>query len=209
MAWLTGPNERTEHPNYATCDGENWTVDKINSIMQGPDWGSTAIFLTWDDFGGFYDHVAPPRIDSFGLGPRVPMIIISPYAKAGVITHTGYEFSSVLRFIEEIFDLLAKLLMIRGSQQIIKMCRRGINHLRLFSREFPMIRGSQRIMKMRPSGINSLRLFSGELAPKTRDVSANDMMDAFDFTQKPLPPVVLLREHVPLSRRLACSESKR
>src|SRR5208337_1721682 len=81
VAWLTSPNERSEHPEYSTCYGENWTVDRINSIMQGPDWNSTAIFLTWDDFGGFYDHVAPPSLDQFGLGPRVPLIIISPYAK--------------------------------------------------------------------------------------------------------------------------------
>jgi phospholipase C len=107
VAWLTAPNEMTEHPDYSTCYGENWTVDKINSIMQGPDWSSTAIFLTWDDFGGFYDHVAPPQIDRFGLGPRVPLIIISPYAKAGTVVHTQYEFSSVLKFIETRFALPA------------------------------------------------------------------------------------------------------
>jgi len=107
VAWLTAPNEMTEHPNYSTCYGENWTVDKINSIMQGPDWNSTAIFLTWDDFGGFYDHVAPPQIDRFGLGPRVPLLIISPYARAGTVVHTQYEFSSVLKFIESRFSLPA------------------------------------------------------------------------------------------------------
>ena len=76
--------------------------------MEGPDWNSTAIFLTWDDFGGFYDHVAPPKIkDQFPLGPRVPMIIISPYAIPGKVSHTNYEFSSVLRFIETVFNLPA------------------------------------------------------------------------------------------------------
>jgi phospholipase C len=73
--------------------------------MQGPQWDSTAVFLTWDDFGGFYDHVAPPVVDKFGLGPRVPLLIISPWAKRGHITHQKLEFSSVLKFIEQRFDL--------------------------------------------------------------------------------------------------------
>jgi hypothetical protein len=73
--------------------------------MQGPDWDSTAIFLTWDDFGGLYDHVAPSQLDQFGLGARVPLLIISPYAIHGHISHTQYEFASVLKFIEKTFDL--------------------------------------------------------------------------------------------------------
>jgi phospholipase C len=106
VSWIIAQKE-TEHPPYGTCAGENWTVDKINAIMQGPadQWNSTAIFLTWDDFGGFYDHVAPPQVDQFGFGPRVPMIIISPYARPGKISHTTYEFSSVVKFIEENFGL--------------------------------------------------------------------------------------------------------
>jgi phospholipase C len=142
VAWLTAPNETTEHPDFSTCYGENWTVDKVNSIMQGPDWNSTAIFVTWDDFGGFYDHVAPPQIDRFGLGPRVPLLIISPYAKAGTTVHTQYEFSSVLKFIETRFAL-------------------------------PTL--------------------------GTRDVTANDMTDAFDFTQNPLPPIVLNQRTCPIA----------
>lgn len=99
VSWLvTGAN--SEHPPFSTCEGENWTVKQINAIMQGPAWNSTAIFLTWDDFGGFYDHVPPPNVDQFGLGPRVPLLIISPYAKAGYISHTQYDFSSFLAFVE-------------------------------------------------------------------------------------------------------------
>jgi phospholipase C len=99
VSWLvTGAN--SEHPPFSTCEGENWTVKEINAIMQGPLWSSTAIFLTWDDFGGFYDHVPPPNVDQFGLGPRVPLLIISPYAKAGYISHTQYDFSSFLAFVE-------------------------------------------------------------------------------------------------------------
>lgn len=104
VSWLvTGPG--SEHPPNSTCQGENWSVQQLNALMQGPDWGTTAVFLTWDDFGGFYDHVPPPTLDEYGLGPRVPMLIISPYAQPGYISHTQYEFSSVLKFIEERFNL--------------------------------------------------------------------------------------------------------
>ena len=105
VSWLVVSADKSEHPPASVCVGENWTVQQLNAVMQGPDWKSTAVFLTWDDFGGFYDHVPPPQVDNFGFGPRVPLLIISPYAKAGFISHTFYEFSSVLKFIEERFDL--------------------------------------------------------------------------------------------------------
>jgi len=106
VSWLVTGGAASEHPKHgALCAGENWTVQQINAIMNGPDWDSTAIFLTWDDFGGLYDHVVPPVVDNWGLGPRVPFLIISPYAKQGYISHTQYEFSSVLKFIEERFGL--------------------------------------------------------------------------------------------------------
>lgn len=104
VSWLV-TGQANEHPAHSTCFGENWTVQQINAIMRGPDWPSTAIFLVWDDFGGFYDHVPPPTDDFYGLGARVPFLIISPYAIPGYISHTTYEFSSVLKFIEETFNL--------------------------------------------------------------------------------------------------------
>jgi phospholipase C len=100
VSWLVPNYETSEHPPYSTCQGENWTVEQLNALMKGPAWSSTAVFLTWDDFGGFYDHVAPSSLDQYGLGPRVPLIIISPYAKKGFISHTNYEFSSFLKFAE-------------------------------------------------------------------------------------------------------------
>ncbi len=104
VSWLvTGP--ASEHPPDSTCLGENWTVDQVNAVMQGPNWNSSAIFITWDDFGGFYDHVAPPKVDNFGFGPRVPLLIISPFAKQGFVSHTQYEFSSLLKFAETRFGL--------------------------------------------------------------------------------------------------------
>ena len=105
VSWLTPPFPLSEHPPQSVCRGENWTVSVINAIMNSPEWSSTAIVVTWDDFGGFYDHVAPPHVDMYGLGPRVPALIISPYARQGYVDHTTYEFSSVLRFIETVFNV--------------------------------------------------------------------------------------------------------
>src|SRR5258708_5510902 len=94
VSWLIPDFDVSEHPtvhafagttlSVSACAGENWTVQQINAIMQGPLWPTTAIVLTWDDFGGFYDHVAPPAADQFGLGPRGPLLVISPYPKERV-----------------------------------------------------------------------------------------------------------------------------
>ena len=107
VSWLVTRATTNEHPPSGSCTGENWTVNQMNALMQGANWSSSAVFLTWDDFGGFYDHVPPPTLDKFGLGPRVPLLIISPYAKKNFISHTKYEFSSVLKFIEERYGLSA------------------------------------------------------------------------------------------------------
>lgn len=101
VSWIVTPARVSEHAPASVCVGENWTVQMLNSLMQGPDWSSTAVFLTWDDFGGFYDHVAPQQVDGYGLGFRVPLLVISPYAKKGYIDHTQYEYSSMLRFAED------------------------------------------------------------------------------------------------------------
>ena len=114
VSWLIPPEgSANEHPGVGTdvCIGENWTVERINAVMRSKYWKSTAIVIVWDDFGGFYDHVPPPHYDVMGLGPRTPGLIISPYTLAGdnpdggSIDSTEYEFSSVLRFIEELHGL--------------------------------------------------------------------------------------------------------
>jgi phospholipase C len=105
VSWLIPPLEFSEHPPASVCAGENWTVRAINAIARSEDWSSTAVILVWDDFGGFYDHVAPPHLDLYGLGPRVPAIVISPWAKPGYIEKGTLEFSSVLKFIQRVFDL--------------------------------------------------------------------------------------------------------
>ena len=134
VSWVTPPAVSSEHPGAGVCRGENWTVQQINAVMLGPLWQSTAIFVTWDDFGGFYDHVAPPKTDFYGLGPRVPLLVISPYAIPRHISHNRYGFESVLKFIEANWRL------------------------------------------------QSLT---------ARDSLANNLMDAFNFSQSPLSPLIL------------------
>jgi phospholipase C len=136
VSWLIPDQDVSDHPRsrLGVCAGENWTVQQINAIMQGPAWPTTAIVLTWDDFGGFYDHVVPPWVDQYGVGPRVPLIVISPYVKEGTVSHTIYETGSVLQFIETRYNL----------------------------------------------------------SPLTnRDAGANSLLDMFDFSQAPAPPLIL------------------
>ena len=151
VSWVIANNPQSEHPGYGICEGENWTVEQINAIMNSAYWNDTAIFVTWDDPDGLYDHVAPPVEDEWGLGPRVPLLIISPYAKyaqGGYISHTIYEPASVLKFIEERFDL-------------------------------PYL--------------------------TERDANANDLLDSFDFTQTPLPPLSLNTRACPVLSQPATS----
>jgi PKD repeat protein len=93
----------SDHPPASLADSQNYTTFLINHIMQSPDWGSTAIVLAWDDWGGFYDHKVPPTVDMNGTGIRVPTIVISPYARHGVIDHSTYTFDSIVKFIEDRF----------------------------------------------------------------------------------------------------------
>jgi phospholipase C len=85
--------------------GPEWVASIVNAIGRGPLWNTTAIFVVWDDWGGWYDHVAPPQLDRMGLGPRVPFIVISPWAKRHYVSHVQHEFGSLLRFSELTFGL--------------------------------------------------------------------------------------------------------
>lgn len=143
VSWLVGPYATSDHPGKSICAGENWSVQQINSVMSNPaEWRHTAIILTWDDWGGFYDHVAPPRganpqiMDGF----RVPAIIISPYARPGYVDHTLYTFTSMVRLVED------------------------ANTLPTLTRQ---------------------------------DAAANDMSNAFDFSQQPAPPLTLTERQCP------------
>jgi phospholipase C len=107
ISWVMPSFPISEHAPASITTGMNWVKHVINAIMNSSYWNSTAIILTWDDYGGFYDHVPPPQIDKYGLGFRMPTLIISPYAKPGYIDHTQYQFESTLKFIEWRFNLPA------------------------------------------------------------------------------------------------------
>lgn len=147
VSWLVDQDLADEHPAIGgICDGENWTVAHLNKLMQSEYWKDTAVLITMDDFGGWYDHVAPPRqygcdkTKPYGLGFRLPLIIVSPYAKEGYILKGVSEQASIPRFIEKVFGATKTL---------------------------------------------------SDIDPAAQDGQANDLFDAFDFTQKPLPPLVL------------------
>lgn len=105
VAWLVPDFQDSEHPPEPLAQGMWYVTRLINAVMQSPYWKNTVIFLTWDDYGGFYDHVPPPEVDAYGYGPRVPMIVISPYARQGYVSHYDYDFTSVLKFIEQRWNL--------------------------------------------------------------------------------------------------------
>ena len=103
VSWVVPSGDVSEHPPGRISDGQAYVTSLINAVMRGPDWSSTAIFLAWDDWGGFYDHVAPPAIDENGYGLRVPSLVISPYSKRGYIDHQTLSFDAYAKFIEDDF----------------------------------------------------------------------------------------------------------
>ena len=116
VAWLFSglmkdADAKSGHPPASLCGGENYAVRVLNAAMQSPQWLTTALFLVWDDWGGFYDHVEPLVVERwtdgtpFRYGHRVPCIVISPYARSGYVSHTLHSHVSLLRFAETIFDL--------------------------------------------------------------------------------------------------------
>ncbi len=106
VSWIIGAPGGNEHPPASVTAGQNSVADDIvNAVGKTPAWDSVAIFVTWDDYGGFYDHVPPPQVDALGLGFRVPCLVVSPYARKGFVDHTVNDHTSVLRFIERRFGL--------------------------------------------------------------------------------------------------------
>jgi phospholipase C len=103
FSWVVPNESNSEHPPALVSRGQAWVTRLVNAVMRGPEWSSTAIFLAWDDWGGFYDHVAPPRVDASGYGIRVPAMVISPYARRGYIDHQTLSFDAYLKFIEDDF----------------------------------------------------------------------------------------------------------
>ncbi len=103
VSWVVPSGEVSEHPPAPVSFGQSYVTSLINAVMHSPDWSSSAIFLAWDDWGGFYDHVVPPAVDQNGYGLRVPGIVISPYAKKGAVDHQTLSFDAYDKFIEDDF----------------------------------------------------------------------------------------------------------
>lgn len=103
VSWIFPSPQDSEHPPWPVSQGQSYVTNLINAAMRSPDWKSTAIFIVWDDWGGLYDNVPPPKINGLGYGLRVPALVISPYAKKGYIDHQTLSFDAYLKFIEDDF----------------------------------------------------------------------------------------------------------
>jgi len=103
VSWVIPAQTVSDHPPALVTDGQAYVTSVVNAVMRSKDWSSSAIFVAWDDWGGFYDHVAPPKVDENGYGLRVPAFMISPYAKRGFIDHQVLSFDAFAKFIEDDF----------------------------------------------------------------------------------------------------------
>jgi phospholipase C len=105
LSWITPTWENSDHAGSGSNTGPSWVASLVNAIGESQYWDSTAIFIFWDDYGGWYDPIAPKMLDLDGLGLRIPMLIVSPYAKKGHVSHVAYEHGSILKFVEDTFGL--------------------------------------------------------------------------------------------------------
>ena len=105
VTWITPTCRNSDHANCGGKHGPDWVASLVDAVGASKFWDTSAVFVFWDDWGGWYDHVPPPYEDYDGLGIRVPMLVISPYAKAGYVSHVRYEHGSILKFIEDQFGL--------------------------------------------------------------------------------------------------------
>lgn len=105
VSWVMPSGQASDHAAITDGTGPSWVAAIVNAVGHSKYWEDTAIFVTWDDWGGWYDHVAPPIYNSYEYGFRVPLIVVSPYAKTHYVSHVMHDFGSILRFIEENFGL--------------------------------------------------------------------------------------------------------
>jgi len=106
VAWVVPDYQNSDHPGDHSDTGPSWIAQIVNAIGQSPAWKTTAILIVWDDWGGWYDHVAPPGARQYGgLGFRVPLLAVAPYAKTGYVAHTVYQLGSIVRFVEDNWEL--------------------------------------------------------------------------------------------------------
>lgn len=126
VSWVVPDQNDSDHPGGkgAPDNGPQWVASVVNAIGQSAYWKTTAIVVVWDDWGGYYDHVAPPFFDNAGgLGFRVPLLLVSPYVPKGEITHTQFEFGSILKFVEDNFGLGSMGTTDARAKSIVKMFR--------------------------------------------------------------------------------------
>jgi phospholipase C len=195
VSWVVPYNQYAEHPPSSTCAGENWMVSLVNAVMQGPNWQDTAVVITWDDFGGLYDHVAPPQLDEFGLGPRVPMIVISPYVKPGTISHTQYEFSSFLKTVEERYNLPAltdRDAEVKDFLDSFDFTQNANPPLVLTSRQCPVVGSTNLVFQPQQVGTTSIAKTVKVTNFGTTPLTVSTVTLTGDFTQtngckRPLP----------------------
>jgi phospholipase C len=105
VSWVIPTGQASDHPKSNDGSGPSWVSAVVNAVGKSSYWANTAILITWDDWGGWYDHVPPPIMNSYEYGFRVPLIVVSPYAKPGYVSHVTHDFGSIIRFVEEIFGL--------------------------------------------------------------------------------------------------------
>jgi phospholipase C len=113
VAWVIPAGQDSDHPASKQATGPSWVTSIVNAVGNSAYWNDSVIFITWDDWGGWYDHVAPPIVPAgsgnwgagYVYGFRVPLIVVSPYAKPGYVSHVNHDFGSILKFIEEVFSL--------------------------------------------------------------------------------------------------------
>ena len=105
VSWVMPSGRSSDHPGINDGSGPSWVASVVNAIGNSQYWNNTVIFITWDDWGGWYDHVAPTVINSYEYGFRVPLIVVSPVRKAGYVSHVTHDFGSILVFIEEVYHL--------------------------------------------------------------------------------------------------------
>jgi len=105
VSWVMPSGRASDHALVTDGSGPSWVASIVNAIGNSPYWSDTAIIITWDDWGGWYDHVAPPILNSYEYGFRVPLIVVSPYAKPAYVSHVQHHFGSILKFIEEVYAL--------------------------------------------------------------------------------------------------------
>ncbi len=182
VSWVVPAQDYSEHPPAAVGEGMEFVTSLVNAVMQSSYWNSTAIFLTWDDWGGFYDHVVPPIVDMNntkspiqGYGLRVPGILISPWARRGMVDHAIYSHDSYATLIENLF---------MGGARLDPAALKNPDHR-------PTIRDA----------VTQVKLIDGSAQP------VGDLMSEFDFSQTPLPPM-LLTTTIPTHIAAECKPDK-